>query len=89
MRDRKQMEKSLVKIADTMHKVEQIARSQIKTHEDYMLVCSSLMAVTRNMYLEALGPQDTMHMFQAVADSVIATEEMLQQFKTEEKPTLH
>jgi len=48
-----------------------------------------LMAVTRNMYLEALGPQDTVHMFQAVADSVIATEEMLQQFKTEEKPTLH
>ena len=89
MRDRKQMEKSLVKIADTMYKVEQIARSQIKTHEDYMLVCSSLMAVTRNMYLEALGPYDTMHMFQAVADSIIATEEMLQEFKNDPPPTLH
>jgi len=89
MHDRKQMEKSLVKIADAMSELERVARSQIKTHGDYMLVCSGLMAVTRNMYLEALGPHDTMHMFQAVADSIIATEEMLQQFKTEETPTLH
>ena len=89
MRDLKRMEKNLLKIAEPMHKVEETAPYHIKTHEDYMLVCSSLMAVTRNMYLEALGPHDTMYMFQAVADSVIAAEELLQQFKTEEKPTIH
>ena len=83
------MEKNLAKIADTMYGLEKVARSQIKTHEDYMLVCSSLMAVTRNMYLEALGPQDTMYMFQAVADSVIAAEELIHKFKTEDKPTIH
>ena len=89
MRDPKQMEKSLTKIAEAMHKVEEVARSEIKTQADYMLVCSGLMAVTRNMYLEALGPYDTMHMFQAVADSIIATEEMLQEFKNDPPPTLH
>ena len=89
MRDPKQMGKNLVKIADAMNKVEEVARSQIATHADYMLVCSGLMAVTRNMYLEALGPYDTMHMFQAVADSIIATEEMLQEFKNDPPPTLH
>jgi hypothetical protein len=83
------MEKNLAKIADTMYELEKVARSQIKTHEDYMLVCSSLMAVTRNMYLEALGPQDTMYMFQAVADSVIAAEELIHKFTTEDKPTIH
>ena len=89
MRDPKQMEKSLVKIADAMSELERVARSQIKTHGDYMLVCSGLMAVTRNMYLEALGPHDTMHMFQAVADSIVATEEILQEFKNDPPPTLH
>jgi uncharacterized membrane protein (GlpM family) len=54
-----------------------------------MLVCSSLMAVTRNMYLEGLGPIDTVQMFEAVADSIIATEEMLKKFKDYPKPTLH
>ena len=89
MQDPKEMEKSLTKIADAMHKVEEAARAQIKTHADYMLVCSSLMAVTRNMYLEAMGPYDTVHMFQAVADSIVATEEILQEFKKDPSPTLH
>ena len=56
-----------------MQKLEEVARQEIKTSEDYMLVCSSLMAVTRNMYLEGLGPMDTVQMFEAVADSIIAT----------------
>jgi hypothetical protein len=83
------MEKNLIKISDAMQKIEEVARQEIRTSEDYMLVCSSLMAVTRNMYLEGLGPIDTVQMFEAVADSIIATEEMLKKFKDYPKPTLH
>jgi hypothetical protein len=86
---RNKMEKNLIKISDAMQKIEEVARQEIRTSEDYMLVCSSLMAVTRNMYLEGLGPIDTVQMFEAVADSIIATEEMLKKFKDYPKPTLH
>ena len=68
------MEKKLTKISTAMQKIEEAAREEIKTSEDYMLVCSSLMAVTRNMYLEGLGPIDTVQMFEAVADSINATD---------------
>lgn len=83
------MEKKLTKISSTMQKLEEVARQEIKTSEDYMLVCSSLMAVTRNMYLEGLGPMDTVQMFEAVADSIIATDEILKQFKDYPKATIH
>jgi len=85
----KEMEKKLTKISESMQKIEEAARSEINTTEDYMLVCSSLMAVTRNMYIEALGPQDTVQMFEAVADSIIATDEMLKRFQDYPKPTIH
>ena len=85
----RQMDRALIKISDSMKKIESLVRSEIKTREDYMLVCSALMAVTRNMYAESLGPQDTAKMFQAVADSFYAVEEFLDKFRPEEKPTIH
>ena len=85
----KQMDKALIKISDSMKKIEDLVRKEIKTQDDYMLVCSSLMAVTRNMYADSLGPQDTAKMFQAVADSFYAVEEFLDRFRPEEKPTIH
>lgn len=72
-----------------MQKIEDAARSGIKDTDDYMLVCSALMAVTRNMYIESLGPADTIQMFEAVADSIMATEEMIKEFGSYEKPTIH
>ena len=83
------MEKKLTKISTAMQKIEEAAREEIKTSEDYMLVCSSLMAVTRNMYLEGLGPMDTVQMFEAVADSIIATDELLKEFNDYPKATIH
>jgi len=83
------MEKKLTKISTAMQKIEEAAREEIKTSEDYMLVCSSLMAVTRNMYLEGLGPIDTIQMFEAVADSIIATDELLKEFNDYPKATIH
>ena len=83
------MEKMLTKLSSSIQKIEEVSREEIKTAEDYMLVCSSLMAVTRNMYLEGLGPMDTVQMFEAVADSIIATDEILKQFKDYPKATIH
>ena len=73
-----------------MQRIEDAARSEIDNTEDYMLVCSALMAVTRNMYVETLGPTDTIQMFEAVADSIMATEEMIKEFGRDyPKPTIH
>ena len=83
------MEKKLTKISDAMQKIEEVARSEIKNSEDYMLVCSSLMAVTRNMYAEALGPLDASRVFHAAADSFGITEDILEIFKNQPKPTIH
>ena len=83
------MDKELIKINDSMKKIESLVRSEIKTREDYMLVCSALMAVTRNMYADSLGPHDTAKMFKAVAESFHAVEEFLDRFRPEEKPTIH
>ena len=83
------MEKKLTKISTAMQKIEEAAREEIKTSEDYMLVCSSLMAGTLNLYLEGLGPIDTVQMFEAVADSIIATDELLKEFNDYPKATIH
>ena len=85
-----EMKQKLTKISEAMQKIEDAARSEIDNTEDYMLVCSALMAVTRNMYIESLGPADTIQMFEAVADSIMATEEMIKEFGTDyPKPTIH
>jgi gluconate kinase len=84
------MKQKLTKISEAMQKIEDAARSEIDSTEDYMLVCSALMAVTRNMYVETLGPADTIQMFEAVADSIMATEEMIKEFGRDyPKPTIH
>jgi len=79
------MDEKIVKINDTMIALEKVARTQIKTNEDKLLVASALMAVTRNLYVEAVGPTDTAHIFATVVDSFQVMEEMIQQYK----PTIH
>ena len=84
-----EMKRKLIKISNAMQKIEDAARSEINTKEDFMLVCSALMAVTRNMYVEGLGPQDAVQMFEATAESIIITEEILSEFGDYPKPTIH
>ena len=85
MPDRDRMEKQVIKIADIMHKVEELVRKEINQKDDPLLVAGALLAITRNLYVESIGVQDTAKMFGAVADSFMVTEEFIQQFK----PTLH
>tara|TARA_R100001377_G_scaffold44832_1_gene25593 strand:- start:97 stop:339 length:243 start_codon:yes stop_codon:yes gene_type:complete len=74
------------KITDVMKKAEELVNEEIKkSPEDAILIASALMAVTRNLYVSALGIEGTAHMFETVADSFVETEEFIQQFK----PTIH
>ena len=79
------MDEKIVKINDAMTALEKAARAQMKTDDDKLLVASALMAVTRNLYIETLGPQDTAHVFATVVDSFDLMENMLRQYK----PTIH
>ena len=83
------VKKQIKKLSIVMQKVEQLAKEEIKTREDHLQVCGALLAVTRNMYAEALGPFDTARMFEAVANSFNIQEELIEFFREGEKPTLH
>jgi len=83
------MEKQITLISETMQQIEELVRCKVKTHDDFMAVCSALMAVTRNMYLESLSAEETAQIFRAVSDTMFATEEMLYKFKNLPKPTIH
>ena len=86
----KPMDEQLVKISSTMQKIEQLVYDETKDDpNDFMLVCSAMMAVTRNMYIQSLGVEDTAKMFNAVADSVNFTEGLLNSIRDQHKPTIH
>ena len=78
------------KIASAMKKFEDLAHSEINSNEEYLQVCGAMLAVTRNMYMEALGVHGAARMFQEVANTFMIQEELLEQYYTdEEKPTIH
>ena len=78
------------KISTAMKKIEAAASSEIKNEDEYLQVCGALLAVTRNMYVQALGPYGTARMFQQVSDTFMIQEELIEEFYPEEKnPTIH
>ena len=78
------------KIASAMKKIEEAASSEINSQDEYLQVCGALLAVTRNMYVEALGPQGTSRMFQEVANTFMIQEELINEFYyDEDAPTIH
>jgi len=85
MRERGQMDDQIKIINKAMQSLEKTVRGEIKKDEDKLLVASALMAVTRNLYVEAIGSEDTAQVFASIADSFFLTEEMIEQYK----PTIH
>ena len=83
------VKKQLEKLSSVMQQVEEVARSNIKSDEDVLQVCGAMLAVTRNMYADALGPLDASRVFHAAADSFGITEEILELFRHQPKPTIH
>ncbi len=85
MRERGQMDEQIKIINKAMQSLEKAARGEIKKDEDKLLIASALMAVTRNLYVEAIGANDTAQVFASIADSFFLTEQMIEQYK----PTIH
>lgn len=79
------MDEKTIIIANTMGKIEKMVRSQLQKDNDPLLIASALMAVTRNLYVEALGVKDAARVFATIADSFHTTEEMLKKIR----PTIH
>jgi Skp family chaperone for outer membrane proteins len=93
MPDQKQMDKvkrQLERISYLMQRFENTAREEISSREDYLQVCGAMLAVVRNMYVEALGPVDAARMFEALANTFQYQDEILNMFQgVEENPTIH
>jgi len=79
------MDEKTIVIANTMSKVEKLVRSQLKKGDDPLLIASALMAITRNLYVESIGVDDTIKVFEAITDSFNITEDMLKKMR----PTIH
>ena len=78
------------KIADVMHKAEQLIMEELKDNPGHdLLVAAGLMAVTRNLYIHALGPQEAQKIFAVMLDSFIVADEIYHGDDHAEKPTIH
>ena len=84
-----QLKNKVAKIASAMKKIEEAASSEINSDDEYLQVCGAMLAVTRNMYVEAFGPQGASRMFQEVANSFMIQEELLEEFYYDDPPTIH
>ena len=78
------------KIAEVMKKAEKLVVEEIKGKpEDQLVVAAGLMAVTRNLYVNALGPQEAQKVFEVMLDSFILAEEIYLEVGQNGKPTIH
>jgi hypothetical protein len=78
------------KIADVMKKAEQLVVSELKDQPgNDLLVAAGLMAVTRNLYIHALGPYEAQKVFAVMLDSFIVADEIYHGDDHGEKPTIH
>mgnify|MGYP003130220503 FL=1 len=77
------------KISEVMHKAEELVMEEMnKSPEDAVLIASAFLAVTRNLYVNTLGVEGTIKMFEAVLETFLYTEQLVDQFRVE-KPTIH
>ena len=78
------------KIADVMHKAEQLVMKELKDNPGHdLLVAAGLMAVTRNLYIHALGPEEAQKIFAVMLDSFIVVDEIQYGGDHAGKPTIH
>ena len=78
------------KIAEIMQKAEQLVMKELKDNPGHdLLVAAGLMAVTRNLYIHALGPQEAQKIFAVMLDSFIIADEMYYGENHDTPPTIH
>ena len=85
------MEKQKIsKITEVMKQAEKLVIEQIEGKpEDQLVVAAGLMAVTRNLYINALGPEEAQKVFEVMLDSFIVADEIYLQAGQYGKPTIH
>tara|TARA_R100001086_G_C11770525_1_gene240743 strand:- start:90 stop:344 length:255 start_codon:yes stop_codon:yes gene_type:complete len=84
------MATKLDKIAKVMQKAEEFAMKEINGNsDDQLLVAAGLAAVTRNLYINALGPEEAQKVFEVMLESFIVADEIIDGFYTHQKPTIH
>ena len=80
----------ITKIAEVMQKAETFALQEIDGNaDDQLLVAAGLAAVTRNLYINALGPEEAQKVFEVMLDSFIVADEIHGAMYDHEKPTIH
>ena len=63
------------KIADVMNKAERLVMEELKDNPGHdLLVAAGLMAVTRNLYIHARGPEEAQKIFAVMLDSFIVAD---------------
>jgi len=78
------------KIAEVMNKAEQLVAEELKKNPGHdLLVAAGLMAVTRNLYIHALGPVEAQKIFAVMLDSFIVVDEIQYGGDHAGKPTIH
>ena len=78
------------KIAEVMQKAEKLVVEEIKGKpEDQLIVAAGLMAVTRNLYIQTLGPEEAQKVFEVMIDSFIIADEIYFEANQYGKPTIH
>ena len=78
------------KISDIMQKAEQLVMKELKDNPGHdLLVAAGLMAVTRNLYIHALGPEEAQKIFAVMLDSFIVVDEIQYGMDHAIKPTIH
>ena len=85
------MEKQKIsKITEVMKQAEKLVIEQIEGKpEDQLVVAAGLMAVTRNLYINALGPEEAQKVFEVMIDSFIIADEIYLEVGQNGKPTIH
>ena len=78
------------KVAEVMKKAEELVIKEINGKpEDQLIVAAGLMAVTRNLYIQTLGPEEAQKVFEVMIDSFIIADEIYWQANQHGKPTIH
>ena len=73
-----------------MQKAEKLVVEEIKGKpEDQLIVAAGLMAVTRNLYIQTLGPEEAQKVFEVMIDSFIIADEIYFEANQHGKPTIH
>ena len=81
---------NVTKIATIMQKAEKLISEELKDNPGHdLLVAAGLMAVTRNLYIQTLGPEEAQKVFEVMIDSFIIADEIYFEANQYGKPTIH